>query len=161
MIEKIINSKFVTQHIDKIVKNPSYAAKFLIGATVAKDVFEYAISSVQTLNNKEIPKKKRKVVATMEAATGALSSISQLALGFGLANEKLQKRIGDFLFKDLIKAGEVKTVKKCRAGLAIASSVIFTTVIVKRILVPMIAAPIASYGTDFFSKRQKNKEKQV
>jgi hypothetical protein len=58
MIQRIINSKFITKHIDKVVNNPSYAAKFLIGATVAKDAFEYAISSVQSLNNKEIPEKK-------------------------------------------------------------------------------------------------------
>ncbi len=155
MIQRIINSKFITKHIDKVVNNPSYAAKFLIGATVAKDAFEYAISSVQSLNNKEIPEKKRKLVATLDAATGALTCISQIALGFGLANEKFQKKIGDFLFKDLIKAGEVEAVKKSRAGLAIASSLILSTVIVKRILVPMLAAPIASYGTDKFERKNK------
>lgn len=153
MIEKIINSKIITKHIDKVVNNPSYAAKFLIGATVAKDAFEYAISSAQSLKNKEIPEKKRKLVATMDAATGALSCISQVALGFGLANEKFQKKIGDFLFKDLINAGESDALKKCRAGLAIASSLILSTVIVKRILVPMLAAPIASYGTDTFARK--------
>ena len=53
MIEKIINSKFITRHVEKTLNNPSYAAKFLLGASVAKDVFEYAISSIQSLNNKE------------------------------------------------------------------------------------------------------------
>ncbi len=158
MIEKIINSRFVKNHIVKTITNPSYAAKFLVGAAVAKDVVEYTSSTLATLGNKEIPPKKRKLVAAMDAATGALSCISQLTLGFGLAGEKVQKKIGDFLFKDLIKKVDAKTVQKCRAGFTIASSFILSSIIVKRILVPLFAAPIANYGTEFLGKYKKCKK---
>ena len=161
MLKKIINSKFVANHIDKTLKNPSYAAKFLLGAVIVKDAFEYSISAVQILNNKEMPKEKRKLIAALDASTGVLSCISQLALGFGILNDKVQKKIGDFLFKDLIKAGEHKTVQKSRVGLAVVSSLFLSTIIVKRILVPLFAAPIANYGTEFLSKHQKLKTKSV
>ena len=154
MIEKIFNSPRVINHIKKVVDNPAYPTKFLIGASVAKDAFEHGISTVQTLKNKEIPKGKRKLVAAMEAATGALTCISQLAVGFPLANKKVQNKIGNFLFKDFAnKSPELKM------GLAIALPLILSTVVVKRILVPMISAPIASYGTEFLAK-QKNKDSE-
>lgn len=158
MLEKVINSKLVKNNIVKTLASPSYAAKFLIGAAVAKDAFEYTISTAQILKNKEIPPKKRKLVAAMDGATGVLSCISQLTVGFALAGDKLQKRMGDFLLKDLIKKADVKTVEKCRAGLAIVSSLFVASVIVKRILVPMFAAPIANYGTEFLTKYKKCKE---
>lgn len=160
MLEKVINSDFVKKHIVKTLNSPSYAAKFLVGAAVAKDAFEYTVSTAQILKNKEIPPKKRKLVAAMDGATGVLSCVSQLAVGFALASDKVQKRMSDFLFKDLAKKVDAKTLEKCKAGLAIASSLIIASVVVKRILVPMFAAPIANYGTEFLGKYQKcEKEK--
>jgi len=155
MLEKIINSKFVINNVRKVAENPASAAKFLIGGVVAKDAFEYAVSTVQSLKNEEIPKKKRKLMALLDSTTGVLSCVSQLALGFGILNKNVQKRMGDFLFKDLIKAGEHTAVKTGRAGLAVASSLLLTNILVKRILVPLIAAPIASYGNNRLSKQQK------
>jgi hypothetical protein len=160
MLERVINSKFVKDHIVKTINSPSYAAKFLVGAAVAKDAFEYTVSTAQILKNKEIPPKKRKLVAAMDGATGVLSCLSQLAVGFTLASDKVQKRMSDFLFKDLVKKVDVKTLEKCKAGLAIASSLIITSLVVKRILVPMFAAPIANYGTEFLGKYEKCKKEQ-
>lgn len=157
MLERVINSKFVKDNIVKTISSPSYAAKFLVGAAVAKDAFEYTVSTAKILKNKEIPPKKRKLVAAMDGATGVLSCVSQLAVGFTLANDKVQKRISDFLFKDLAKKVDFKTIEKCKAGLAIASSLVISSIIVKRILVPMFAAPIANYGTEFLTKYQKCK----
>ena len=157
MLSKIINSPTVVNHVKNVVSNPTYAARFLVGGAVAKDIVQYGTLAYKSYNNKELPEKQRKVTAAMDGATGILNCAAQLTAGFALSSKNVQKKMGDFLFKGLIEAGEHATVAKCRTGLAIASSLLLTTVVVKRIIVPLLAAPIASYGTEHLYNQEKAK----
>lgn len=154
IINNIANNKSLLSHIDKSIMNSNYAAKILIGASVAKDAFEYAISYKQTLENKKImPASKRKLVASLDLSTGILSCLAQIILGFTISNKNIQEKVSNFLFKDLINAKQFKALEKCNTGLVIISSLLISTVVVKRILVPFIATPLAS----LISKKQSNK----
>ncbi len=144
IIKNIANNKSLVAHIEKSMTNPNYAAKILVGASVAKDAFEYTSSYKQAMNNDKIPRTKRKLVASLDLSTGVLSCLSQLTLGFAIANKNIQNRVSSLLFQDLIKAKKVKALEKCNTGLAIISSLLISTVFAKRILVPFLATPIAS-----------------
>lgn len=145
VIRNIANNKTFLNHVDKSILNSSYAAKILVGASVAKDAFEYAISYKQTLDNEKIPENKRKLVASLDLSTGILSCVTQLALGFAITNKKIQDKVSNFLFKDLIRSNKLKALEKCNTGLAIISSLLISTIFAKRILVPFLATPIASW----------------
>lgn len=144
LINNIANNKTTLKHLEKALNNPNYAAKILIGGSVAKDAFEYAIYANQTLDNKKIPEDKRKLIAAMDISTGIFSCLSQVLIGFTIANKKTQDKISKVLFKDLIKANKPQALEKCKTGLAIISSLVISTVLVKRILVPFLATPFAS-----------------
>ena len=159
VIKNIANSKFFLNHVDKSILNSNYAAKILVGASVAKDAFEYAISYKQTLDNKKIPCNKRKLVASLDLFTGILSCLTQLGLGFAIANKKIQDKVSNFLFQDLIKSQKWKALERCNTGLVIISSLLISTIFAKRILVPFIATPIASLINKNKLKENNNQTK--
>lgn len=142
-LNNFANSNFVRKHIDNCIENPQFLTKTLLLTSVSKDVFAYALRVNNTLLNDEIPQDKKSFVSKMDAATGVTTAIVQLGTGLTLANKKVQKTICKKLFSEL---GEnTKKFKQASAGFAIVSTLVGATLFAKRILVPLISAPIAGH----------------
>lgn len=162
---KISQSQMLDKHIKNCVSNPASAAKFLVMANVAKDAYKQGIFFNQSLNNKEIPEDKRKYVAALDLAIGVANCAVQIVAGFTIANEKLQKKLCNYIFGALkdrnsaiykqfpqkIKsfAGRKlitpeKLFRGCSKGFVAMSTLIGSQIIAKRIVVPVISPAMAS-----------------
>ncbi len=140
----IVNSPIVKNHLDRALTSDVYAARTLLVANVAKDAVETGFNIYQTLKNDNISKSQKKFIATYDAAEGALTWVTQLATGLTIANSKVQTKIYNKLFGSF-KNTAPDLFTKGKAGFAIATSLIASTVIAKRIIVPFFASLFASH----------------
>ena len=142
-IKNLANSAFAKKHITKCIENPKFLTATLLATSVSKDVFAYALRVHNTVKNKEIPEDKKSFVAIMDAITGVTTAVVQLSTGFMLASDKVQKNICKHLFSEL---GEgTKKFKQASKGFSVVSTLVGATLFAKRIIVPLISSPIASY----------------
>ncbi len=137
------NSHFVKNHIEKCIKNPQFLTNTLLATSVSKDVFAYALRVHNTLKNDEIPKDKKSFVAKMDATTGIVTALVQISTGLLISNDKIQEKICKHLFSEL--KDNPKKFKQASQGFKTISVLIGATLIAKRVLVPLIASPIAGY----------------
>lgn len=155
-VKNIANNKRVLKHIDNVLTNEAAAAKTLIMTNVCRDAVNYTIYFNQSLNNKKIPDDKRKFVAAFDLANGILVCASQICLGFLFTNKELNNKICKKLFNGLDKVDE-NLFNKCKKGYTIVFSLILSSIIAKRVIVPFIAAPLASWiKNKFLLKDQDN-----
>ena len=179
--EKLAKSKTMNRILDYIASNPGNAARVLLLANVAKDAINCGFYVSQSLGNKNIPEEKRKFVASLDLANGILMITTQLLSGYYFTNKAVQAKITNKLFgkigesykkfiehttsnmaldKDLIAKLERniennKIAGRCKAGFTAISTVIITTVIAKRIVVPFIATPLATwFKNKYMDKKQ-------
>lgn len=179
MVNKFANSK-----IGKSISNPvtagAAAAWIATISCVTKDGVNCAYYVHQSLNNERIPEEKRKFVASLDLANGILNVITQLAIGPAtewLTNKGFEKFITPKYFStqaakaiqemDGIK-GKVpleaildklsKDKRIAKIGLGVISSLVGTQIIAKRIVVPFIATPMASF---FKERMEKGAKKQT
>ena len=153
-------------------KNPAKAIAIAAITSVAvKDGVGCAMYVTQSLNNKKIPDDKRKFVAALDLTNGVLMIASQIALFFGMRaiNKKLFGHVFNSSFsknaKKTIatqwrmlqkKAGKVpdrkhdiyKKINKYEKNafniFSFVSELAAATILGKRIVVPLIATPLAS-----------------
>ena len=153
-------------------KNPEKClALTTIGSIVVKDGIGCYKYVTQSLNNKEIPEKRRKFVAAMDLTNGVLMIVSQIAMFFAIRkvseplfnklfkktfNPKLQKNIVSQIRAAQRKAGKPLTNKVVLNNkyMAIRKDALSTfkfivdlaaaTIIGKRIIVPLLATPLAN-----------------
>jgi hypothetical protein len=142
--KNLANSKFMTKHIDSIIQDETAAAKALIITNVARDALNYSIYVKQSLNNKNVPEEKRKYIAALDFSNGLLVCFSQVGLGFLFTNKKLNNSICNKLFGSINKENP-ELFKNCKQGYTIVTSLVISSIIAKRIIVPFIAAPMASW----------------
>ena len=156
-----------------------------IGSLVGKDSIGCYMYVKQSLNNDKIPEEKRSFVAALDLTNGSLMILSQLLAFFTISNPKVQKKLfGKFfdkLFKnDSIKriitsarnsakvqnygveltkdaaSKEIAKVKKTAEDMfRVISSLIASTTIAKRIVVPFLATPLAGWAQDKFIDKKK------
>lgn len=128
--------------VTKIVADPKKAAMALVLSQVAKDAFGCFFYVHQSLNNKEIPKDKRKFVAALDLSNGILMMVSQFTLGKLFVSNKFKNfvdaKIIDKVIKDTSQRPQYKKVS------AIILPMVGSAIIAKRVLVPLIATPVAS-----------------
>lgn len=166
------DTNLMTEHLSKIRKDKDgYGLRFLILANAAKDAINCGFYVNQSLNNKDIPEEKRKFVAALDMANGVLMIAAQIALGFGFTSKKaqdwmtgkifggLKERISKLVKEDILSHASEYTgdyrikllniieriPKECKTGFKAISTIVVTTVIAKRIIVPFIATPLASW----------------
>ena len=139
LLNKVANSGFVNNHIQKTIRDDAFAAKTLVSLNVAKDVFAYGIRFATTMKNEEIPKERRPFVASMDLMSGVITAIMQIGVGYSLANPKIQDKIWDKFFKNC-KFDNIVSAKK---GFSQILALIGSTILAERILVPLIATPAA------------------
>lgn len=142
-LNNFANSHFIKKHINKCIESDKFLTYTLLTTSISKDVFAYALRVHNTMKNDEIPKDKKSFVAKMDAVTGIATAIVQMSTGILLANKKLQEGICKHLFSEL--KDDPKKFKQASSGFKTISTLVGATLIAKRIFVPMIASPIASF----------------
>src|SRR3989339_1795841 len=142
-IKNLANNGTLNKHINKVLTDDSYAAKLLIVSNISKDVIGNGYDIYKTLNNDKIPKEKRLFNAATDTFINVFSWTSQVLSGFTISSPKFQEYMSRKLFGHLEKSAPA-LFSECKKGLTIASSLIVSTVIAKRIIIPFISIPLVS-----------------
>ena len=172
----IANNKFLSKHVYDRFENNFETATAIASITsiVVKDGFGCYLYVKQSLNNEKIPEEKRAFVAALDLTNGGLMILAQLLAFFTINNPKVQDKLfGKFFnkifseknrdransyirsklaFKDLSKDAVNKQFDKLRdstkSTFGFLTSLIGATMLAKRVIVPFIATPLASYAKD-------------
>ena len=172
-------SKFANSKLGQYFGNPAASAAVAIAtmSNVTKDGVNCAYYVTQSINNKRIPEDQRKFVAGLDLANGILNVGLQLG-----ATAILAKKIEDFFdrfiepkyftedkYKQIysdwatkFKPGEL-TKKICKektfakTGFCLLSTLALMQIIIKRVIVPFIATPMASVFRKWFENAEQKK----
>lgn len=127
-----------------------------LASVVSKDLINTVYYVTQSMNNEKIPEEKRSFVAALDLSNGILNVTLQTAIGL------LLKKNSDKLFDSLCASRFVedttkhldfsKNIDKARKGFGVFATLVVTQVITKRIIVPLIATPMASMFKSKFAK---------
>lgn len=128
--------------VNNIIKHPKEAGIALVMTNVAKDAFGCIFYVYQSLTNEKIPEKKRKFVASLDLANGILMVINQYTLGKMLSSDGFGNFIDNMCGKSMNKS----TINSLKAIIPLIGS----AVIAKRVIVPFIATPTASWFKEKF-----------
>lgn len=140
IIKPITNSKIFNNHLKKVINDDAFAAKSIVVCSVLKDVFAYSVRYETTMNNKKIPEKRRPFVAAMDMASGFVTSVAQIVVGFAIASPKVQNKLWNAMFKN----AQFKNIGVAKKSFTTILALIGSGVITERILVPLIATPLAA-----------------
>jgi len=162
--------------------NLGFIAAVAVGSMVLKDGLGCYMYVKQSLANKNIPEEKRKFVAALDLANGGLMILAQLIMFKTISNKKVQEKIFDKLFGKLFQRSARKGfmellshkpgVKSNDFGkefnvafnkihgnikntFGLLVTLVASTVIAKRIIVPFIATPLAERAKGLLSKGDK------
>jgi hypothetical protein len=167
-MQKFSGTKVIERAVNYLSKDNNIDAgkfgKVLVVTNAAKDLINCGFYVYQSYNNKRIPEEKRKFVAALDLANGMFMVVTQLFLGLTICNENVQKALNNKLFGKLEKSAaefakkihpEItvreaenfgkKVFKNCGDGFKVASGLIVATILAKRLIVPFIATPTASW----------------
>jgi len=153
---------------------PAAIATVTTLSCLTKDALNCVYYVTQSLNNKRIPDDKRNFVAGLDLANGILNIVTQSAAAFWFSknvNKFFSKVIEPKYFPaDLAKNYVTKYGMEPRSAKAVADSLkaagkggltafatlFITQVICKRVVVPLIATPMATYFKKKFDKKHPN-----
>lgn len=180
MTKYILNSK-----VGKYMTNPRAAGAAVAIATVSnvtKDGVNCIYYVTQSLNNERIPEDQRKFVAGLDLANGILNVVLQSFAGAAIgkaaarffdkkitpkyfsedAVKEMYQKVGNTMKYDEFKGVMEKNKGFAKAGLSVIAALVGMQIIVKRIIVPLIATPLATVFKNQFEKAEqaKNTEKQ-
>ncbi len=154
MINKITQSTGFNNHLKRVINDDAFAAKTIVVCSVMKDVFAYTVRYKTTMDNEKIPEKRRPFVAAMDMASGIVTAIAQIAVGFSIASPKLQNKLWNAMFKD----AKFKNIGVAKKSFATILALVGSGVITERIIVPLLATPLAEYmEKKYFTKDQDGK----
>lgn len=167
----VSKSKPMVKLAEAFKKDPEKAlALATVGSIIAKDGIGCAMYVTQSLNNKKIPDEKRKFVAALDLTNGVLMIAAQIAMFFAMRKysgpifEKLFKKSfnpaskadtisrirmklaknGEEVAKKLKLSKEYEAVKKSALDVfKFVLDISAATIVGKRIIVPLIATPLA------------------
>lgn len=161
--------------------------KFITGVAVTSIVLKDALGCYmyvkQSLNNEKIPEEKRAFVAALDLANGGLMIAAQLLAFFTISNKKVQEKLFNSLFGKTINRSFRKNVieklannskftglgkkllndkfaaykKTAINAFGMFTSLIASTILAKRVVVPFIATPLATYLKDKYMDKSKDK----
>ena len=155
---------------------PAAIGAITMASVLTKDVVNCFYYVTQALNNERIPEEKRSFVAGLDLANGILNVITQSAAGTGFNRflKKYYKPLVEdkFFSNDLpsklakkykldlcVAENYTKSLKTAAHAGAVAFGTLFVTqVICKRIIVPLLATPMATYFKGKFDTNKKNKK---
>lgn len=158
--------------------NSSAAVKIATVSNLTKDGVNCIYYVTQSLNNERIPEDKRKFVAGLDLANGILNVTLQAFVGkmmeeyTGIFFDKkvAPKYFNQEKYKEMWKGLENKVKFEefvsqmernkgfAKNGLKVISALVAMQVITKRIIVPLIATPLASVFKKQFEKGEEKKK---
>src|SRR5574344_623963 len=148
--------------------NSKFITALSVGSIVAKDSYGCFIYVWQNEHNKNIPKDKKKFISGLDIANGSLMILAQIlaymtiskkavqaklfdkVLGkyFKIENfQKIQKNMKNINAKDFQKSFD-KNKEDIEVAFTHFATLLTTTILAKRVIVPYIATPLA----DFYKK---------
>ena len=144
-------------------------------SNLTKDAVNCYYYVTQSLNNKKIPEDKRKFVAGLDLSNGILNVVTQALLGSAVikwSDKIFDRKIAPKFYGDEainaaangIKNNSIEAIKDAfafkknfaKCGVKVIATLVATQVVCKRIIVPLIATPMAS----FFRKRFEASERR-
>lgn len=148
-VNRIANSNIMRKAFSE--RAGEMAATIALASTTTKDALNCVYYTKQSLENEKIPEHNRTFVAAIDASNGVLNVGSQLTLGAYIKNKAPQ--MFDFLAKNTkLKGGTLKAAKN---GFVLLTTLVFAQVILKRVLTPFLATPIAHYIKEYADKHVK------
>lgn len=159
--------------------------KFIGGLAIASIVFKDGLGCYmyvkQSLNNKAIPEDKRKFVAALDMTNGGLMIASQILMYLTISSKKVQGALFNRMFKKTFGskamtavAEKVKTSPKFKnldtkqfdetfskfkkdveGFFGIFTSLVASTILAKRVIVPFMATPMADKAKAMMDKKMK------
>lgn len=179
----VANTKFLKKTYDKFQNEPiTAAATATIASIIIKDAIGCAMYVTQSLNNEKIPEERRSFVAALDLTNGSLMILAQVLLYLLVSSDKAQSKIFPKLFKkfygpeakekyymkmrDITVASKekiyetfAKNEKLSKDVFKAVSSLVAATMLGKRVIVPFIATPMATWAKDNIIEKGKNKDK--
>ncbi len=175
-MNKLSKTNFAQKYIGLTAPAAIGTITTLSGAS--KDAINCVYYVRQSLANEKIPEDKRSFVAGLDLANGILNVGLQLAIGLWFNKKVLptvfDNHIAPKFFPDNLhtklmniknlglSAEMAKSVSKSlkeagKTGLAALSTLLLTQVIIKRMIVPLISTPMATYFKDKMDKKGGHK----
>jgi len=155
---------------------PAAIGAITIASGLTKDAVNCFYYVTQALNNERIPEEKRSFVAGLDLANGILNVITQSVAGIGFNKilDKYYKPLieNKFFPSDLtsklakkykldlcVAENYAKSLKTAAHAGAVAFGTLFVTqVICKRVIVPLIATPMATFFKGKFDAKKNKKQ---
>lgn len=164
--------------------NLKYIAALAVGSMVLKDGLGCYMYVKQSLNNKDIPEEKRKFVAALDLANGGLMILAQLVMFRTISNKKFQAKMFDKFFGKLfdrpMKKGYQVLLSKKEAlknlsgkefnisfnkfrsniqnTFGLLTTLVASTVLAKRVIIPFIATPLAENAKGLLYKNDEKRK---
>lgn len=161
-ISKILSPSNITKYGNKFLNHNwmktlcneragDAAATIALMSTTTKDLVNCIYYTKQSLENKKIPEEKRKFVAAIDLANGVLNVTTQLTLGMYIKNKA--PAIFDFITKKVGTKLAPDALGLAKNGFNLLTTLVFAQIILKRVLTPFAATPIAHYIKEFAEKK--------
>ena len=138
----------------------------------------------QSLNNKKIPEEKRGFVAALDLANGGLMIGTQILAALTISNKKVQQKMFNALFgnklnrsfrkglidkltknpkfsnlgKKMLNDNFKDVTKTAADALGAFTTLVASTIVAKRMVVPFISTPLATYLKDNYMEKGKGKK---
>lgn len=167
--------------------NLKFIAALGVGSMILKDGLGCVMYVYQSLNNKSIPEDKRKFVASLDLANGGLMMLSQFLAFKTVSNRKVQEILfNKFFGKHFTEAAKkgyeailknndkIKNLtgkefnmefKKFHKGVigtfGLFATLISSTILAKRVIVPFISTPLAEHASKLLGKDKKPENKEA
>ncbi|MCR4881273.1 MAG: hypothetical protein K6A44_04900 [bacterium] len=175
-IAKFENSLMNTGIMKKLTTNSTSGAiaGIALVSNLTKDAVNCYYYVTQSLNNKKIPEDKRKFVAGLDLSNGILNIITQTILGSQVikwSDKVFEKWIEPKFYgekamnaaKSAMKDTPFRAIKEAfkenksfaKGGMKVIATLVATQVVCKRIIVPLIATPMATYFRKKFEQNER------
>lgn len=164
--------------------DPKKFMKYGIYSILLKDGLGCVMYVYQSLTNKDIPEEKRKFVAALDLTNGGLMIASQLLMAKTISNKACQSKMFEKAFGKLFNTKAAKTAeaaikkqpkfsklgekqfeetfgkfKKDVSGFfEVFTTLVASTILAKRVIVPFIATPLADKVKGLMDKKGQKKE---
>ena len=142
IISPITQSKLFNNHLKRVINDDTFAARTIVVCSVLKDVFAYSVRYKTTMENKKIPEKRRPFVAAMDLASGFVTSIAQIAVGFSIASPKVQNKLWNKIFGN----AEFKNIGVAKKSFATILALIAARITIGISIIKGSITPHAPYG---------------
>lgn len=183
MFKKIANLKPMKTVCKQYQKdNVRFISGVALTSIALKDALGCVFYVYQSLNNEKIPKEKRSFVAALDLANGGLMIAAQILAYMTISKKAVQQKMFNKFFGKMItpkfKQGVITKLQnsttmgkysekhlsdkfdaytnKTVDAFGFLTSLVASTILAKRVVVPFLATPLATYLKDnFLDKKNK------